>query len=33
MRAFDISMKRYQSFDWGLTAQKALIFMENEVNG
>jgi hypothetical protein len=25
-------MKRYQSFDWGLTAQKALIFMENEVN-
>jgi glycosyltransferase involved in cell wall biosynthesis len=32
MRAFDISMKRYQSFDWGLTAQKALIFMENEVN-
>jgi glycosyltransferase involved in cell wall biosynthesis len=32
MRAFDISMKRYQSFDWGLTAQKALIFMEKEVN-
>jgi len=32
MRAFDISMKRYQSFDWSLSAQKALIFMENEVN-
>jgi glycosyltransferase involved in cell wall biosynthesis len=32
MRAFDISMKRYQSFDWSLTAQKALTFMEKKVN-
>jgi glycosyltransferase involved in cell wall biosynthesis len=33
MRAFDVSMTRYKSFDWSLTAQKALIFMEDEVNG
>jgi glycosyltransferase involved in cell wall biosynthesis len=33
MRAFDISMTRYKLFDWSLTAQKALIFMENKVNG
>ena len=33
MRAYDVSMNRFKSFDWSLTAQKALTFMENEVNG
>ena len=33
MRAYDVSMNRFKLFDWSLTAQKALIFMENEING